>query len=552
MTTDSSPPEPTVPEVPILQQGWRLSVVWIIPIVAVLLGLWLSWRHFSSLGPLIEIRFETAEGVEEGKTTVDCRSVKIGIVETVRLTEDLKGVVVMLRIDRDATRLLREDTRFWVVRPRFGGSGISGLGTVVSGTYIEVDPGTSDRMARRFTGLEHPPATPQGIPGLRVILAANEAGSLGPGSPVVYRGLTVGRIESRDFDASTGQITFGVFVEDEYAALVTDRAKFWNVSGIDFEVDADGVRLRTGTLESLILGGVSFESAESGVPSAPARDGTVFTLHNRYSDTQAILPELKLTYLLLFEDSVRGLGPEAPVEFRGIRVGTVLGISFDYLPDSVDRRVPVLIAVDPGLVANVGSDDIAAGERMVEESVDRGLRASLKTGNLLTGQLFVDLDFHPDSEPARVADISGFRVLPTVPSGFGRIQESLVAVLEKIRTLPLEETVDNASGALAEIRTTAAELNAAVASFQSLLASRETQELPGDLKESLLALRKTLEGFDQNSVVYRDLTEMIADLGGALRSIDSLATSIERNPNSLLFGRPAGRVTPPRGKRSGP
>ena len=186
---------------------------------------------------------------------------------------------------------------------------------------------------------------------------------------------------------------------------------------------------------------------------------------------------------------------------------------------------------------------------MMEESVRNGLRATLGTGNLLTGQLFVDLDFHSDSPPDEVANINGFKVLPTTPSGLGHLQDTVMAVLEKIRALPLEQTVENASGALAEIKTTAEELNSVASSLRSLLASAEVQSLPGDIQESLAALRKTLEGFDENSAVYRNLSSMIDDVGSALRAIDSLAATIERKPNSLLFGRPAGSGPAPKGKR---
>ncbi len=548
MNDPSPTAPPPVPPAPIVQSGRGLSPVWIIPIVAALLGLWLVWQHYAGKGPLVEVHFETAEGIAAGKTAVLCRSVSIGMVETVRLSPDLKGVVTTMRIDPDAAGLLKRDTRFWVVRPRFGGSGISGLGTLVSGTYIELDPGSSATQARKFQGLENPPVTPQGVPGLHVTLVADKAGSVGPGSSVYYRGIKVGRIESQTFNPHNGRVEFGAFVGGDFGKRITTRTRFWNVSGIDLDVSANGVRLRTGTLESLVAGGVAFEAGDDGAHPQPAEDGAVFPLYENYDDTEETSLNPRLTYLLLFKDSVRGLSPEAPVEFRGIRVGTVSGISFDYLPDDAERRVPVLIRIDPTLIADLPDSDAAAGTAMIAQSVRNGLRATLRTGNLLTGQLFVDLDLQKDAPPASVVVLGGFQIIPTVSSGLGQLQDKLTALLDKIQALKLEETVSNASGALAEIKSAATDLKGAAANLDKLLASKETQALPGELKTSIEALRKTLDGFGEGSAVYRELVGTLDDLSSALRSFDSLSTTIERKPSSLLWGNPKGKVAPPKGK----
>ncbi len=548
MSEHSKTIHPPVPVAPVVRRGRRVSPVWVIPIVAALLGLWLVWEHYAAKGPLVEVRFETAEGVAEGKTAVQCRSVKVGGVESVRLAPDLKGVVVSVRIQHEAVGLLKKDTRFWVVRPRFGGAGISGLGTLVSGTYIELDPGVSQTTSRRFEGLENPPVTPQGVPGLHVMLVADKAGSIGPGSSVSYKGIKVGRIESQVFNPENGRVEFGAFVQGDYGKLITSRTRFWNVSGIDLAIGANGVRLRTGTLESLIAGGVAFDAGEDPARAQPAKDGAVFPLYDSYDATEEISLNPRLTYLLLFKDSVRGLSPEAPVEFRGIRVGTVAGISFDYQPNDPERRVPVLIKIDPTLIADLPENDISAGPAMIAQSVKNGLRATLRTGSLITGQLFVDLDLQKDAPPAEVVELGGYRTIPTISSGLGQLQDKLSAVLDKIQALRLEETVDHASAALAEIQIAAKDLKGAAAGLDKLLASDETQALPADLKKSLAALQRTIEGFNENSPMYRDLVAMIEDLSRAMRSIDSLSSTIERKPSSLLWGNPKGKVSPPKGK----
>lgn len=549
MIEQPQPDSPVIPEAPVRRRTQRLSAVWIIPIVAALLGIWLVWQHYFLQGPLVEVTFETAEGIAAGKTVVQCRSVAVGMVESVRLKEDLKGVVVKLRIDRTADGLLHKDTRFWVVRARVGQSGISGLDTLVSGSYIELAPGTSKERGYAFTGLEEPPITPQGVPGLHVTLVADEAGSLGPGSSVSYKGLKVGKIESRTFDPVNGQVKFGAFIEGDYGKLITDQTHFWNESGIDLKVGAGGVQLRTGTLDSLISGGVSFDVPPPGMPSQPATDGQVFPLYDSFEDTQKVVLNPRTTFLLLFENSVRGLSVGAPVEFRGIQVGTVTGISFAYVQDNPLYRVPVLISVDPSPITHNAPDDPVAIAAIIERSIRRGLRATLKTGSLLTGQLFVDLDFQKDAPAAEITEIAGYKTIPTISSGLGRLEDKIVGLLDKIQALPLDETVTNANGALAEIRDTAAQAKGAVANLDKLLGSDGTQALPGELKQSLGSLRQTLNGFDQNSPFYRDLSQTIQDLNEAIRSIDSLSTTIQRKPNSLLFGLPTGDVQPPKGKK---
>ena len=554
MSTDPIPaPKPSADPVPVApvtharQDRRGISPVWIIPIVAALLGLWLVWQNYRNKGPVVEIRFETAEGIEAGKTGVQARSVRIGFVEAVRLSEDLKGVVTRVRIDRTAAKLLRSNTRFWVVKPRFGGAGISGLGTLVSGTYIELDPGTADdEETRYYVGLENPPVTPQGVPGLHVKLVSDRAGSVGPGSPVIYRGIRVGRVETQNFDRTRGRVEYAAFIEGDYGKLINNRTRFWNASGIDVELGANGMRVRTGTLETILSGGVAFELTHGGGRADPAVDGATFQLLDSEDQFQIPPFESRLNYLLLFKDSVRGLSIGAPVELRGIRVGTVVGIAFEYVPSNPERRVPVLIAIDPGLFPDAPRGDLTAAEKMIKQDVREGMRATLRTGSLLTGQLFVDLDVPTTPAPTgtpieEVGFVFGYSTIPTFSSGLGQLQDKLTAILDKVQALKIEDTVAGANATLAEFKETAAGL-------RKVVESRETQALPADLRKTLASLDKTLRGFNENSDIYRDLIVTLNDLRGALRSFDSLSQTLDRQPNSVIFGNPKGKVKPPVGK----
>ena len=531
-------PDPAPPTAPVTAPRRGLSPVWIIPIIAALLGLWLAYKHFSEEGPEVTVTFENAEGIVAGKTPVLCRNVNIGTVGNVALSKDLKRVIVNLDMTRESVDLLRTDTQIWVVKPRYGGSGISGLGTIVSGSYLELQPGVKQGERKNYIGLENPPVTPPGVPGLHIKLIAETAGGVNPGSSIIYKGLDVGKIETRTFHPEDGQVEFGAFVSGDYAKLISKKTRFWNLSGIDLQVGANGFSLRSGTLESLISGGVTFsEPEDKKVSPQMVSNGSQFTLFDSYSEATREKLNPILPYLLLFTESVRGLSDDAPVEFRGIRIGTVMGISFKYLPNDPDHRVPVLIKLDPSLLIDLPSDDFTETRAFIANNVEKGLRASLKTGSYLTGQLFVDLDFQKDAPPAAVAEMQGYFVLPTTGSGLGQIEEKVTALLDKFKALPLEATVANANDLLAQFKGVAQHLD-------TILASKDTQNLPTSLRASLGELQKTLSGYNDKSDFYQGLSGTLRQLNDTLQSLRGLTETLERKPNSLIFGKPAGGEGP--------
>jgi paraquat-inducible protein B len=542
MPENSTPAQAPPPAAPVTRarRGGFFSPIWIIPAVAALLGLWLVWKYYSAKGPEITVQFQTADGIIAGKTPILCRDVNIGMVSKVDLTNDLKGVTVTLDMTREADRLLKKDSQIWVVRARYGAGGLSGLSTIVSGNYLELQAGVSKESRYRFSGLENPPVTPPGVPGLHLKLTASEAGGIGPGTGIIYKGISVGKIESRDFHPDTGRVVFGAFIEGDFGRLVDHETKFWNYSGVDVSVGPDGFKLRTGTLESIITGGVTFSEPQSKhLAPAMIANGTTFPLYDSAENANRTQLNATMPYLLLFTGSVRGLSPDAPVEFRGIRLGTVVGISFKYLPDDPQHRVPVFIKIDPSMLSNLPADDYSAAAATMATDVEQGLRASLKTGSLLTGQLYVDLDFQKDAPKAAIITTDAYQILPTVESGLGELQEKVSALLDKFQALPLERTVNNAADALAAVK-------GAAASLDKFLASPETQALPADVHKDLAELQQTLSGYNSNSAFYAGLADTLRQLTDTLRDLKTLANTLERNPNSIIFGKP-GNVAPPRG-----
>jgi paraquat-inducible protein B len=544
---------------PVLRPSQSWNLVWLIPIIAVLVGGWLVFQSIASKGPVAVIRFETADGIAAGRTEVRCRSVRVGVVTNVELADDLRSVLVSVRIDPQAADLLRKESRFWVIRPRVSATDVSGLGTLLTGAYIELEPGLENTSERRFTGLENPPTTSSSIPGRRLVLIADQARSLGPGSPIYYRGYEVGRIESRRLESDGRQLAFDAFIDEEHMDLVRENTRFWNTSGVDISAGADGFRVRTPSFQAMLSGGVTFGVPDGQTSGPPSADGSTFILHADAAMAEGSSFTPSLRFLLLFDQSVRGLSIGAPVEFRGIRIGRVADISFDYIATSGDQRIPVLIEIDPGLLHRDTAERMTDPDPdFLAEAVGNGLRAALKTGSLLTGALFVDLDYYPDAAPEALETAGAYLSIPTVSSGLAQLEAKLSAVLDKIQALPIDEVMEQIASAaeesattIAAARQTLAELEATVAAARSTLEDPEFRGLPGDLRRTLGELEKSIASVGPDGSMQGDLARTLDELRAALRSFKSLSETIDDKPSSLLFGRDStGNPTPraPRGR----
>lgn len=528
-----------------MRSAQRWNVVWAIPILALLIGGWMLYQNISAKGPEIRVRFETAEGIAAGKTEVRCRSVSVGRVTRVELDDDLKSVLVYCRLDSGNEVLLRKGTRFWVVRPRVSAADVSGLGTLLTGVYIELEPGDGELGARKWIGLETPPATSSSVPGRRLTLVSEEAASLSVGAPIYYRGYEVGRIEKRELDADGRRIIYDAFIREEYQGLVRRNTKFWNTSGIDVSAGVYGFKIRTPSVQAMISGGVSFAVPEGADPGRLAKDGSVFQLHNDMDSANSSTFEPTLQLLLLFDQSVRGLSVSAPVEYRGIVIGRVTSISFDYVQEPGNQKVPVLVEVDPALLRATG-EDIAPEEEIpiLEEGIEKGLRATLKTGSLLTGAMYVDFDYYPEEETLKLTYQGDYPVVPTLTSGFGQMEVQLASILKKIDSLPMEETMEQFKLAAQETATTVSEAKLALKQIEEAAATaRETmqnpafKQLPEDLQKSLSTLDKSVSSMGPDGAIQGDLLRTLDELRSTMRAMEALSDTIKQKPNSLLFGK---------------
>jgi paraquat-inducible protein B len=517
----------------------RISAIWLVPIVALLLGIWMVIYTLRSQGPEITIVFSSAEGIEAGKTKLKLLSVDVGLVESAGLAEDLERVVVKARLEKAAAPLLREDTQFWVVRPRIGTGGVSGLGTLLSGGYIQLAPGTGAKGRREFVGLEEPPVTPTGTPGLQLRLVSDHAGSVSSGDPILYKGFRVGRVESAEFDVPSQQMQYGAFIEAPYDDLVTSATRFWDASGISVSATSDGIQVETASLETLLIGGVAMGLPKDVEPGAPVESGARFELHPNQASVNERPYAHALEYVVQFPQSVRGLQPGAPVEFRGIAAGRVERVLLRELAALGLRGqgapIPVLIRIEPGRLALPDSEQgTAALAEALVNGVANGLRASLATGSLITGSLYVAMDMYPDEPPAEIGSFAGRPTIPTIASGLAGIQHKLASLLDNLNALPLEGTV-------AQAERTLRELNA-------ILGSDAMQQLPASLDATLAELRLALGSISADSPLQQGLLGTIAELDRAIESLGGFLETLEEQPNALIFNRPPGEdPRPPAG-----
>jgi paraquat-inducible protein B len=557
----------------------RISTVWIIPILAAVVAIGVAVQRILSEGPSITIVFRSAEGIEAGKTFLKYKDVNIGQVTAVRLSEDFRKVEVTAKITKSAAGLMVEDAKFWVVRPRITLSGISGLGTLLSGNYIGFEASKGGKSHRNYTGLDEPPIITSG-PGKAFTLRAKTLGSLGVGAPVYYRSLEAGQVLAYELAKDGSSIDVKIFVNAPYDRYVTAGSRFWNASGVDVSVGASGIDVRTESLVALIAGGVAFDTPAFAATAAPAAANNVFTLHHNQATALRQPDAIARHYVMYFTESLRGLSVGAPVTLLGLPGGEVVDIGLDVGPKSTLRgRVEVVVYPErllrhlhtekSGLAPELKQSELEREvflKRLVEE---RGLRAQLQSGSLITGQLYVALDYHPNAPKATVDLNQKTPVFPVVRSTIPELEAKVSRIVTKLEQLPLDEIgaeVTNALGTLnitlkdasttlerlnkdvtPELTKALADVRKMIATVDTILNSNVTVTL-NQVNATLEELRNPIATADavlkntdatllgKDAPIQQELRDTLQELSRAARALRILADYLEQHPESLLRG----------------
>lgn len=528
----------------------RLSLVWLIPLIALIIGIWLAIKTWNEQGPVVTIEFKSAAGLVAGQTRIKFKDVEVGQVKTVNFSDDLKTVIVSAELQRTFAEFLTEHTRFWVERPRVTLSGISGLDTLVSGAYIALDPGEEGRARRHFTGLEQPPLIKTAEAGRRVRLHAPTLGSFNIGSPVYYRRIQVGQVVGYHLEPDGKAVIIEAFINAPHDALVTPDTRFWNVSGVDMSLSTAGVQLDTPSLLAMLIGGIAFstpDTIDSGQDHAPYPD--VFPLYRNREAALAKTYARKERYLLIFEGAARGLASGAPVRLKGIDIGRVLDIQLQLDAETLAFRIPVLIEVEPERVTLRGSVSAAERQQLVGRLVKNGLRAQLKLDSVVSGALYVDLDVEANAPPGELSQYGEYTVIPTRAGSLEAMTTQLANVLAKLDALPIEQIGRDLSQAAAGVNalTNAPELQSALDEFATTLAQVRatttqfnqtlTPELGNMLRESTATLERARTLLSDRSPLYVETQRTLQEVGQAARSLRQLADYLERHPEALLQGK---------------
>jgi len=515
----------------------RLTLVWLVPLVAALIGGWIAVRAVIDRGPTITVTFVDADGIEAGKTKVRYKSVDVGSVKMVSLAADLRTVNVTIEMAKFAQPLLVSGTRFWVVRPRLGASGVSGLGTILSGAYIGMDVGASRAAVREFSGLDTPPVVAGGTAGRQFVLESQDLGSLGVGAPAYFHHIQVGQISSLSLNPDGHGVTLKLFIAAPYDRFVTDDTRFWHASGVDIAVDSGGVRMQTESLTAILAGGVALETPRGSMITAPASADSHFHLAMNRDAAMKAPDRVADPYILYFDESLRGLAPGAIVNFRGVDIGEVTSLNVEY-DRSQDRfRFPVLINVFPERIRSryrEGSDrpDVTA-HALVARMIEHGFRAQLRTASLLTGQLYIALDFFPRSARVAPQPERTPMPLPTIPGNLEELQDTIVSVAHKLDQLPLAKIGQDADDALRS-------LNHALGSANGLLGKVESDILPeakSTLTQAQLTLVQAQQTVAPETSLQNDLHTTLTSIGRAADSIRVLADYLDKHPEALLRGK---------------
>ncbi|WP_434340107.1 intermembrane transport protein PqiB [Motilimonas cestriensis] len=514
----------------------RMSKVWLVPLLALMIGGWMLYQHISSQGSLIHLEISNAEGLEAGKTKVKSLSVEIGLVEAIELSDDYSKAILSVRIDPHAEKMLVEDSVFWVVKPRVGTTGVSGLGTLFSGAYLELKPGSNSKRISKFQVMENPPLISSDTKGLRLRLTNNANKALSDGAPINFRGFEVGRIETVSYDIESRQTQYDIFIFSPYDALITSNTRFWMKPGVSLNLDAKGIQFEMDSLESVITGGITFGLPAGWEPGETISENSQFYL---FTDEATILTESYdnyIEYVLFFDESIAGLNVGSPVQFKGIQVGQVKEIPYLKLAPNYQYEfqdmIPVLIRIELDRWRTTNNGNVEYWHKVIDRMLNRGLHARLKTANLLTGARLIDLSVQEDaiSDPnqLKLAQQLKVKIIPTMKGGFDQLEQKVSQLLDKINNLEIETTIHNANALL---KTTEQSMRA----IDQMMTNEETQSLPKEFNNTLVQANETLRSYSKDSQLHKDLSQTVRALEQSLRELQPFLRKISAKPNAIIF-----------------
>lgn len=524
-----------------VKQMKTVSTIWFIPLIAVFIGCWMIYYQWSNAGSEITILFPTAEGMEAGKTKIKSRNVDIGEVSQIELNKNGNGVIVKVKIKKTAEHFLVTDSMFWVVSPQISHAGISGLSTLISGVYIEISPGKSNKERYLFDALNSPPLTPAGTPGLHITLNSNDQFAYSKGDPIIYKGLTVGQFEDIYFNFEERVVYYNAFIKSPYHQLITSNTKFWDVSGLQLDLNADGISVKTGNFETMLTNGATFGIPEGMAIGEIIGERSYFDIYASYEEADDERYRRSIEFVVLVNDSIRGLSVGAPVEYKGVQIGKVRSTNLIHSQEheqliEEEFKIPVLISLQPG---RVGLPDNDKGESLMKKQnifwIEQGLKAVLRTGNILTGSLYVDLQHNKGQPITEIAKYGDYPIIPTNSDDFTQITSKAEQFIDNLNNIPLNKMSENANKFMLEITQTAQELQGVSQSLDRLLNQVEQQKISSQLSKTLQSITTLTKDMSSGSQGYEELRTTLHTLTATMNELKPLLNQLKHKPNGLIF-----------------
>jgi paraquat-inducible protein B len=544
-----------------LEHRHRISWIWAIPLVTLVIGGWLAWKTLDDRGPLITVTFQTAEGLTVDQSHVRHKEVDMGVVTKIELTLNLKRVLVTVRMKKEAEPLLTEKAQFWVVRPRFFAGNVSGLSTLFSGSYIDLLPsGEGGESRREFVGLEEPPVLESDVPGRTFLLSADRIGSLNLGSPIMYRDFVVGEVLGWDIGKLARRVTIHAFIRTPFDQYVHDDSRFFNIGGASVKLGGNGLQFQVESLRAILFGGIGFDTPDTDSVKESATDHE-FALYQDREAADASVYKRSVPFVAKFTGSVAGLEAGSSVTLRGLKVGEVESLSLVYDQATDNVIVPVHFKLEPERIALLDLPQGGDLDAKMRQLVQRGLRIKLESANILTGSKQLAMDVFPNAGVGELHKENGDYVIPVLGGGGDDVMTAATNLVARLNSLPFEAIGQNLNQLLAgastvvndkQIPETLASLRATLASTQTLVTNLNkgvtpaTERLPAiasGLEQAVNRTNKLIasldNGYGGDSRFSRDVTRLMSQLSDAAQSLRVLADLLTRHPEALIRGRTA-------------
>ena len=538
-----------IPEVIESQKVQVMTSIWIVPIIALIVALWLAWQYFSELGPKVEIVFKSSAGLKIDQSHVKIRDVPIGVVKDITLLDGKKGVLVTVRLKNSAKKYLNKDTKFWIAKPQISSRGISGLDTIMSGSYIEMYSKKGEGSKRYFEGLEDPYIDKEETPGKRYNLSAPDSRDLSTGANIYYRKIKVGQLENIHLSKDGQKVDFTIFIEDAYTRFINPQTQFYRTNNLSFDFSASTFKVDVAPISNILNGGIAFSTTTKTVRDNTLDDNYIFTLYNDFSEAREKVigfgGDAVKTFQFIFDESIGKLEIGAPIEFYGFQVGHVVNIESDFDSNESKIRSVVIGLIDTSVFIDLKLGKV--GEENLESAVEKGLKARLSQSNPITQTLYIELIKDKKGKPKKIFPTNKYAIFPTMHSNFDGMMDKISSFTDKLNNLDLEKLLASINGLIddssPEVKTLLVNLNKSVKNINRLTKTKGMKNLPQTIENSLDSLTNTLnsvnlllKGDSSNSLLSAQITTMLRELTKMSKSVQRLTDKLDKKPNALIFG----------------